>query len=298
MERSELIKLCLVIAVVLLTWASAFVGIRIGLTEYTPGSLALLRFLSASVGMMIFYAYLCQKKTAKQRPTQSEWLQLAVLGVLGFSVYSIALNHGELTVNAAISSFIISLSPVTATLMSVWFLGEQLDKKTYLGMFTSFIGVSIIVLSESEGAHFEMGVLYILLAMVCGASYTAFHKTLLKKYTPIEMAAYAIWFGTSLLLVYLPQLLHDFKHATFYVTAWVVYIGLFPSAVAFVCWAYVLKRLPVSKASSLLYILPILVTAMGYFLLGEVPKELSLIGGVIALLGSGLVNIKKFRWFR
>ena len=38
-------------------WASAFVGIRIGLKGYSPGSLALLRYLIASASMIFIYLF-------------------------------------------------------------------------------------------------------------------------------------------------------------------------------------------------------------------------------------------------
>lgn len=96
---------------------SAFVGIRIGLTSYSPGSLALLRFLIASACMLLLQARLSSQK----RIPWSERLPLICTGVVGIGVYNTCLNYGEMTVSAGIASFILGLMPVLTVLLSVIF---------------------------------------------------------------------------------------------------------------------------------------------------------------------------------
>src|SRR3989338_5940522 len=96
-------KIWLSATATIVSWASAYVGIRIGLTSYSPGALALLRFVVASAAMLIIYWRLPNK----QIPKQSEVLVMAGLGIIGFALYNLLLNEGELTVPAGIAGFTI-----------------------------------------------------------------------------------------------------------------------------------------------------------------------------------------------
>ena len=140
------LKVHCALVLTLLFWASAFVGIRVGLTAYSPGALALLRFLVASFAMAIIYFYL----PAKKKISWSERLQLLLLGVAGIGIYNICLNYGELSVSAGVASFIIGLIPVVTIVLSVLFLDERPGSAVWVGILISFMGLLFLILGEEE----------------------------------------------------------------------------------------------------------------------------------------------------
>jgi drug/metabolite transporter (DMT)-like permease len=73
----------------------------------------------------------------------------------------------------------------------------------------------------------------------------------------------------------------------------VVYLGVFPSAIAYATWAYVLAQIPASRAATLLYLVPVLAIGAAWVWLSEVPTVMSLIGGAIVLSGVVLVNTRR-----
>lgn len=139
-------KAKIILITVIVLWASAFVGIRFALHAYSPGAMALLRYATASLVMLILYCQLPNRR----KPTLKELIGMLALGVSGFGIYNIALNYGEISVSAGISGFIISQSPIIIALIAVTLLREKIRYWAYLGMFISFIGVILIAIGESE----------------------------------------------------------------------------------------------------------------------------------------------------
>lgn len=60
-------KVVFIVIIAIVLWASAFIGIRIGLADYSPGALALLRFMIASLCLLIIYSSLGIKTSCMER---------------------------------------------------------------------------------------------------------------------------------------------------------------------------------------------------------------------------------------
>ena len=279
-------KTKIAIIIVIFLWASAFVGIRAGLRVYSPEGLALLRYLVASACMAIIYYRLPQKSLLHVRDV----LALLGIGAVGIGIYNLTLNYGELSISSGMTSFITSQSPIITTIIAVLFLGEQLNTMRCLGFLVSVFGVALIAMGEIGGFKWDMGITYVLLATLAAGCYSVLQKPFLKKYHVIEATTYVIWGGTLFLAIYTPQLQHDLLTASFNATLTVVYLGIFPAAIGYLGWSYVLADIPASKAVSFLYFMPFLATLLGWLCLDEVPVWLSLVGGILAIGGIWLIN--------
>ncbi len=267
-------------------WASAFVGIRAGLRDYSPEGMALLRYMVASLVMGIVYLGLPNRSSIKPL----DRFYLLCTGAIGIGLYNLTLNHGELAVSSGVASFITSQSPVVTTIFAVLFLGESLSVRRVAGFVISLIGVIVIAYGEIGDFQLTTGMAYVFVAMIAGSCFSIMQKPFLRKYPAIETTAYVIWGGTLFLSLYSSHLRHDFAHAALSSTLIVVYMGVFPAALAYVAWSYVLGRLSVSHAVSYLYALPFVTALMGWLLLGEIPALISIVGAVIAVCGVWLVN--------
>lgn len=275
-------KLYLAIAVTIIFWSSAFVGIRIGLDDFHPGSLALLRYSVAS--LCLFAMSLCIKKTLT--PNIKETLQLFALGVIGIGIYNICLNFGEMSVSAGVASFTIGLGPVLVVFMSMLFFKEKLSSKAWLGLAISLIGISVMSFSELLSSNFNTGILIVFLSTCAYAIYNLFQKPFLNRFHPIQVTAYIIWGGTLLLSLFSRQLIHDLHHAHWQSTLAAIYMGIFPASIAYASWGFVIKYISPARAVMFLYCSPIIATFLGVVLLNESPAIMSLIGGGIALIGA------------
>ena len=80
-----------VVAAVLFA-ASAFPGISAGLDGYSPGHLALLRFLVASLVLAIYAVF-----SGMRLPAARDLPAVAVAGFLAFTAYNVLLVHDQAT---------------------------------------------------------------------------------------------------------------------------------------------------------------------------------------------------------
>ena len=118
---------------------------------------------------------------------------------------------------------------------------------------------------------FDPGAFLILLSAFCAGIYFVLQKPYLRKYSALELTAYSIWAGTLFMLVFLPGLTQAVGKAPINATLAVIYLGVFPAALAYVTWTYVLSRFPASNAVSFLYLNPALAILVAWIWLGEIP---------------------------
>ncbi len=268
-------------------WASAFAGIRVGLQSYSPENVALLRYLTASIALGVYALF-----SKMPLPQGRDLPGLAALGFVGFSFYNVALNAGEEQIPAGTASMIIASAPIFVALLALIFLHERLRLLAWAGIGLSFLGVAVISVERGAGWGVSLSALLVLAAAVSQAIYSVGQKPYLRRYSPLQFTTYAIWTGTFFLLWFGPDLLRQMPAASSASTIAVIYMGIFPGAIGYVSWSYVLSRLPASQAGSFLYLIPAVAIVIAWLWLGEMPDLAAWLGGALILAGVLLVNVR------
>ncbi|MFE0628481.1 DMT family transporter [Streptomyces sp. NPDC058864] len=265
-------------------WASAFPAIRVGLEGLGVSALSFLRLAVASAALAVAAPLL-----GVRRPRRRDVPLIALCGLTGMAAYQLLLNWGEVHVPAGTASLLVALAPVFSVLLATVFLGEPLTRAVVAGSLVAIGGAAVIALARG-GAHFTAGALVVLGAAVVQGVYHAATKPLLRGRTGLEVACYAMWAGTLMLLPLAPGAVRAAAHAPGSALACAVYLGLLPSALGFVIWGYAVARLSLATSTAALYLVPPVALLVAFAWLGETPRPAELAGGAIGIAGVVLIN--------
>lgn len=290
LSRAQRIRALAALTVTVVLWGSAFVAIRavVSADAYSPGQLSAARLLVAAV----LLAGLVGARGGIRIPEKRDAMTFFALGATGQMLYQLLLNAGEQTVDGGTAALLIAIAPMLAALTAVITLGERLTAAGWIGTVVAFAGAATIAIAAGASMSGGVGILLVLAATCLWAIYLVIQKTLAGRYDSLELTAWPMWIGAALLLPFAAGLPHVVATAPLAATAAVVFLGAFCSVAAFMTWAYAIRRLPVTVATSALYAVPVAAFVVGIVFLGEVPPPPALLGGVLAILGVALVQLK------
>lgn len=267
-------------AVTLVMWASAFVVIRHVAHDVSPGALGSGRLLVAALVVLPLVL-----RRGWVRPTRREWVLLAAGGVGWFGVYNLALNAGERHVDAGTAAMVIQVGPVIVALLAVPLFGEVLHRWLVVGMLVGFAGVAVIARGTSTDA--DASVLGVVLVLVAAAMYAVgvlTQKVLLRRLPSVQVVLVSFVVGAITCLPFssdLPGIVAEGGSELW----WIVYLGVFPTAIAFTTWAYALTHTDAGTLSLTTFLVPLIATGIAWVTIDEVPPTLTFLGGALAIAG-------------
>ena len=276
------------VAITLVLWSSAFVAIRHLGHSFSPGSLSLGRLLVGSIALGVVLA-----ARGWVRPNRGEWPRLVAIGLLWFGLYNVALNAGELRVDAGTAAMLIQVSPVLVAVLAAVFLKERATPALGVGLLVAFAGVALIATSTSgHGERDPVGVLLCLLSAAAYAVSLILQKPLVARLPAIEVTWVACTVGAVACLPFAGDLVHDAGAASTADLGWVLFLGVFPTAIAFSTYAFALSHMSAGNLSVTTYLVPPITVLLSWMLLSEAPPAMAYVGGVLALLGVALARRK------
>ena len=273
-------------ATALVLWASAFVAIRHLGRDISPGALSLGRLV---VGSLCLGAVLTAR--GWRRPVASDWPRLVTIGLLWFGIYNVALNEGERRVDAGTAAMLIQVAPVLIALLAVLVLKEQSTATLWVGLACAFAGVVVIsVASTPDGDRDPLGVGLCLLAAAAYAVSLVVQKPVMARLSALQVTWVACTVGAVACLPFAPALVREAADLPAVDLGWWVYLGVFPTAIAFTAYGYALTHIDASRLGVTTYLVPPITVAMSWVLLAEAPSTLAYVGGAMCLTGVALTR--------
>lgn len=278
--------------VTVVLWASAFVGIRAVGDTFSPGSMSLGRLVVA-----VLVLTLIARPTRAKLP-RGRALQLVMLyGVIWFGAYNIALNAAEQNLDAGTTALIVNIGPAIIALLAGFIFKEGFPKPLVIGIGIAFAGVVLIAVSTNQDSTAVEGAstTAVLLALAAALFYAVgalAQKPALRTVEPVMSVWLGCLIGAVVCLPFAPALFDEVSGASAHDLLWLVYLGVFPTAIGFSTWSYALKRITAGQAASTTYLVPAVATLISWLVLDEVPAALAFVGGALCLLGVAITRVK------
>lgn len=283
------VKLYACIALTVLCWGYSPIGVHSALMAYRSEQIALLRFILASLFLLVLVA-----KKGIQPLKIKDLPALGILGIFSVTLHHLLINAGQQYVSAVASSILSQSIPLFTLLISAFVLKQRIQLKQWGCILLGLVGAVLVITADRGVEPPSLYSLFIVLAAVAWAIYFNLYKKFTLNYDVLSMMCYVIWFGTLPLLLFSPHLPQAVMAASWQANLSIVLLGIFPSALAHVLWGSVLKTLPLTQASSFLYCTPLVAIALGLIMTGERPSLGVLIGGAIIIISLIIMNyIKK-----
>ena len=267
--------------VTVVLWASAFVGIRAAGDDFSPGGLALGRLTIAAVvlGLLVL-------ARREPFPAARDLPLIALSGLLWLGAYSVLLNAAEQRVDAGTAAMLVNVGPILIALLAGYLLGEGYPRTLFAGCAIAFAGVIVIAAATSDaGGTGGPGVALCLLAALGYAGGVVTQKVALRRVSSLQTIFLSCVFAAIGCAWAAPSLARGVEDASRSNIAWVVYLGLFPTAIGFVTWAYALARTSAGRLAATTYLVPAISILLGWAFLGETPPRLAFVGGAVCLVG-------------
>jgi len=221
-------------------------------------------------------------------------LPLAGLGFVGLTLTQSVFTVGVGLTTAANTALVYSTAPIWGMLLGAALGLERPRLLGLLGLALAFAGVGLVVYGGSGVPGVSLtGDLLILAAGAFWGFYTMLSIPLLKRYSPLAVAAYSILFG-GVAMVPLSLLDLDVDPADLTTSVWIaaLFSTLCSGAFGFAAWQTGVSRVGANRVLVYQYLVTLVGVGAGILLLGEGFGLGQLVGAAVIVVGVYLVRWK------
>jgi len=289
--RHEKLAILALIAAALF-WSGNFIAGRALRDDIGPVALNLVRW---GLCLALFLPFVSHKLARHRHVVLREWRLLLGLGATGIAAFH-TLSYQALSHTTAVNALLI-LALAPATIMA----GARLTGDSrpgviqWTGCLVSLAGAVILIsradLSKLQAVGVNPGDLWMLAAVLVWTIYSL----LLRRRPPdlpqdvtlaASIAVALALLGTAFLVTgaTLPR-----DPGPGAVVA-ILYIAVFASLVAFLCWSYGVTEIGAARAGQFVYLMPVFGPVLAVVILGETVTPAQIAGAICVFAGIGLVN--------
>jgi drug/metabolite transporter (DMT)-like permease len=278
-------------AALALFWGLSFPAISVGLDYIPPLLFAAFRYDVAAVLLLAAAVF-----------TSDEWVPSARndrLAVVGGGLFLVAGNGflfiGQQTVPSGVAAILQALVPIATAVWALFILGERLSKLGAVGVGVGFLGISLVVQPDPTNllAGDTLG-RFIILGQVVSV---ALGGVLVQRTAPtlgrLSLTGWSMLLG-GLVLHSVSLAAGELPGTDVFspvAVGAVAYLGVFSTAIAFYIFFYILETHGAFQASLVSYLVPVVATLVGVFVLGESINTLTIAG--FGLVAVGFVLLKR-----
>jgi drug/metabolite transporter (DMT)-like permease len=284
------------LAVIILLWGTNFVVARFlsGLEPIRVSGI-LFGFFRYFIGAFTMIAVLVYNRLgfSEVREEVAPYKKMLLLSAFASAIFVMTLHMSVEFISSGTSSIIVNLCPILVLIYGVYNFKEHLTPLKVTGFLLGLIGGLVFLWNSlvlSPGL--ELGISFALIAMIAWGAYTITLHYLegANKYIVMTVK------HTVSSIMILPFIYLVFIEGTTLILifdVWsilgLLFSGVLASGLAYVLYFSAVEAIGAPKASSFLFLVPF-VSVIGDFVLGEPPAVLTLLAGIIAIIGVALVR--------
>ena len=273
-----------------LFWGAQQVLIKATLAELPPFYQASLRFIGATVLLMLW----CKWRNIPLWGRDGS-LKPGVIAGLLFAVEFAAIYMGLQFTSASRLTVFLYTSPFwVAVLVPLWVPAEKIGKWQWLGLILAFCGVTLALFDGFKSAqvgHWKGDLLALAGGLGWGLTTVVIRTSVLSKLSPEKLLFYQIAISAALLPIVSVLMGESWQQtwSSFAISSMLTQtvVGAF---ISYLTWMWMLSRYPATKISGFVFLTPLFALLVGNLWLGET-LTLPLIAGLACVaVGMLLVN--------
>ncbi|WP_167730578.1 DMT family transporter [Terasakiella sp. SH-1] len=292
MAKSLTLTGFIMLIILAMMWGSSFTMIKIALDAFGPASIAAGRIGLAAI-VLVLIATLRREEIPRERKT---WVGLFWLAILGNCAPFFLIGWGEHVVDGGMTAVLMSTIPLSVPIMAHFFTDdEKLTPYMVAGVCIGFVGLLVLV-GPSVLYGLGQDILAqgaIVSAALCYGAASIVARRL--SHVPFMVVAAGSMTIATLIMIP-PALIIDQPwtiEANFSQVASLIYLGLFPTALANILLLQVINTSGVSFLALNNYLVPVFGIAIAALTLGEkIPPEMLTALGII-FVGIFVSNLKR-----
>ncbi len=266
-------------------WGGGLVVAKIGMTDFTPLVFVTVRFALATI-LLLPLLRLPLKRA----------LAMMMLSVFVGGLQFVALFEGVAGIDASSASIILMIEVPLAALLAAIFYRDYLGWRRAFGMIVALVGVAIVI----GQPRFEGSYISALLVIAGGALWACGSvqlKSLASQFKPLELNAWVTLFSLPQLLLATwllePDAWQQVQSASIESWAAIAYQAVIITIGAYWLWNRAMSRYDVNQTVPFTLTVPIYGVLLGALVLGETVTLLTVVGGILTMLGVGGVVLTR-----
>lgn len=277
---------------VISVWGVNFYFMKLGLADFSPMLLGMLRFLFVCIPLVFFI----------ERPPV-RWLLLAAYGLtisLGqFGFMFTALSVGMPT---GLAALLLQAQVFFTVLIAALLLKEQVRPNHIAAIGVATLGLLLIGIGQYSGHLPWQGLVLVL----CAALSWACGNIVVRKIGRVNPLSLVVWGNAFAIVPFAAmalwqdgasEVLRQLSHAGWRGWSGVLFLAYVASLVGYVGWGALLSRHMANKVTPLALLVPVIAMIVAYFLLDEQLNSWQM-AGVALVMGGLLVHVFGGRWLR
>lgn len=270
-----------------LLWSGSFPAMRVAVSAMSPWSVMWVRM---TAGLLLVLPFVARLRPRDYRP--GDWKYLVPMVLFQPCLYFLLESHALRLTTSSQAGVISASVPLMVAVAAGLFLGERITRATLLGLVVSMAGVAALTLLAAPDGRAEnplLGNLLELGAMACAAANFIAVKGLSRRYGPWTLTALQTAAGS---LFFLPGLFFLVEDPPAIWTGRLImslfFLGALVTLGAFGLFNWGMSRIPASRASAFINLVPVCAVFLGWLLLDEGLAPLQWLAAAAVIGGVGL----------